>query len=93
MNEPDVIDAIYRSKGILKSAYVMSNDESNKLLSNVRFGVSLGIIKDISLDLINSLIVELQPATLMINQNKNMTPQERDIVRAKILRDKLFECN
>ena len=71
----------------------MSNDESNKLLSNVRFGVSLGIIKDISLDLINSLIVELQPATLMINQNKNMTPQERDIVRAKILRDKLFECN
>lgn len=93
INEPEVIDAIYRSKGILKSAYMMSNDEGNKLLSNVRFGISLGVIDDISFDLINTLVVELQPATLMINQNKNMTPQERDICRAKILREKFFQFN
>lgn len=92
VTEPEVIDIIYRSKGILKNAYLISNDESIKLLSNIRLGVSLGMIKDISLDLINRLIVELQPATLMESQNKNMSSQERDICRAKLLKEKLENC-
>ena len=86
----NVEDTILRSYGILKSAKLISNDEFMKLISNVRFGVSTGIINDISYDDINKLITMLQPATLMKNLGEHMDEIERDKQRAKLLQDKLL---
>ena len=62
---------------------VMTHDEALKLLSNVRFGILSGQIKDVTADVVDS------PATLMVNSGKNLSAQERDIERAKILREAL----
>lgn len=56
---------ISRSRGILKSARLLSNEECIKLLSNVRLGITLGEIQDVTLDTVNELMTDLQPATLM----------------------------
>ena len=84
-----VQDSIYRSEGILKSARLISCDEALKHLSNIRLGITVGLIEKISLDTVNRLIVEIQPATLVHYTGKQLNAQERDAVRATLLRNNL----
>jgi protein arginine kinase len=85
----DIQDSVSRSLGLLKSAMVMTHDEALKLLSNVRFGILSGQIKDVTAEVVDSLMEKIEPATLMVNAGKNLSAQERDIERAKILREAL----
>lgn len=82
----NVLDVIYRSYGLLLYAKLMSNDEGMKLISNLRFGVEMGLFDNIDFDTINRLIIEIQPATLMKNIGKRLTPAERDHIRAELIR-------
>lgn len=85
----ETLDIISRSRGILKSARLLSNDECLRLLSNVRLGISIGEIKDITLDTVNELMTEMQPATLMANNGGRLTPEQRDELRAKLVSQRL----
>lgn len=85
-------DAIWRSLGILQNARLLSNDEFMKLISNVRLGISCGMIDHITLDTVNALMIEAQPATLMEAQQKELTPPERDKARAALVSGKLRCC-
>lgn len=84
-----VQDVIYRSEGILKSARLITNAEAMKHLSFVRSGITSGLIDNISLDTVNKLMVDIQPATLMCKAGKQLSSQERDEIRAKIIRKEL----
>ncbi|TDT51249.1 protein arginine kinase [Fonticella tunisiensis] len=79
-------DDIYRSLGVLKYARVLSASECLNLLSKVRMGIEMGIIKDIDINKINELIVKVQPATLQIIEGRELDSRTRDITRAKIVR-------
>lgn len=85
----DIQDAISRSLGILKSALVISHDEALKLLSNVRLGIVSGQIKNVSTETVDKLMLSVEPATLSVNLNKNLSPHERDIERAKLIQSSL----
>ena len=85
----DVQDTIARSLGILRSALVISHDEALQLLSNVRLGISSGQITDVTAEQVDSLMTAVEPATLSVNLGKTLSPHERDVERAKLLRDKL----
>lgn len=78
-------DVIYRSLALLKSAKLMSNDEAMKLISNVRAGMFTGVIKNTDYAMLNRLNEQIQPATLMTAEGKEISPQQRDIKRAEIL--------
>ncbi|WP_283607760.1 protein arginine kinase [Faecalispora anaeroviscerum] len=80
-------DQIFRSIGILKSARVLNSDEFMRLISYVRMGVATGLLTGISYDTISSLIVQIQPATMMLT--KKMTTAERDALRASIVSQRL----
>lgn len=82
-------DKIFRSLGILKTAKLISCKEALELLSNVRFGINASVINDVSLETVDELITEIQPATMMVNKNEKIPPRERDILRAEILNKKL----
>lgn len=86
-----VLDGIYRSFGILQYAKLISNDECMKLLSNLRFGIEIGVFENIDFDTINHLMIEVQPATLMKNIGKKLTAQERDQIRAEVVRTALMQ--
>ena len=62
-----------------------------QLLSNVRFGVEAGFFSEIIIGTINRLLIEIQPATLMKNIGKKLTPQERDHIRAELVRTALMQ--
>ena len=84
-----ICDKIYRSEGTLKYARLISCDEALKCLSDIRMGVTAGLVKDISLETINRLFVEIRPATLMRKEGKKLESSERDEKRANLIRETL----
>lgn len=82
-------DRINRSLGILKSARIITSQETIELLSMVRLGCDLGMIKDIDRRRINELFIITQPAHLQKLENKKISAAERDLKRAEIIRDRL----
>ncbi|MFA5411529.1 MAG: protein arginine kinase [Candidatus Omnitrophota bacterium] len=88
-NKPLLEDRISRSFGILESAHIISSQETTELLSMVRLGCDLGIVKDIDRRSINELFILTQPAHLQKIENKKLSSQERDIKRAELIRDRL----
>lgn len=86
-----VTDTICRSFGILQYARLLNNDECMQLLSNLRFGVEMKLIENIDFDTLNRLMIEIQPATLMKNVGKKLTPQERDRIRADLVRSTILQ--
>lgn len=89
-NRALVEDRVNRSFGILKSAYIISSDETIELLSMVRLGCDLGIVnKCLDRRSINELFITTQPGHLQKIENKKLSSQERDIKRAELIRNKL----
>lgn len=81
-------DAVFRAYGILKSARTLSTKEFMSLISKVRLGAVLGMIKT-DLKTINELMVSMQPATINAFVGKTLSLEERDVERAKIVRERL----
>ena len=88
LKDDKFIDKIWRSYGILKTAHMLSCNEFTDLISLVRLGASQGML-DIPLDTLSRLLIEMQPATINAVQGKNLTPTERDVFRAKTVKETL----
>jgi protein arginine kinase len=85
----EIADGICRSHGTLKSARIITSSETIKLLSAVRLGADLGLIKDVDIVGINEILLLTQPAHLQKINGKELIPYERDIKRADLVRKKL----
>lgn len=83
-------DKVCRAAGTLKSAHLMTSKEALILLSEVRLGVDTGLIKDITVDTLNELIVKIQPAHLQKIQGNQLSATERDVMRAELIRGKFM---
>lgn len=83
-------DRLMRSLGILKHAVILTSDEAMKRLSDVRLGVELKLIKNLSLETINGILYEVLPANIMQKYNLS-DPAERDLKRAEIVRERMDE--
>jgi protein arginine kinase len=83
-------DRAMRARAILSGAHLLSADEFLHLSADVRFGVSLGILQDISPDLLNTLLVEIMPCTMTLCAEQPLrTAQERDLFRAALVKQRL----
>ncbi|MFO7639463.1 MAG: protein arginine kinase [bacterium] len=85
----EIEDKVFRSLALLRSARVLSSDEATNLLANVRFGVALGIINEIKLELVNRLLVLVRPENLQAVLNERLKPEARDERRASFVRETL----
>lgn len=88
-NRPMLEDKIFRSYGVLKTAHIISSQETVELLSMVRLGVDLQILKDVDRKSINDLFIMIQPAHLQKLEGKKLSAAERDIKRASLIREKM----
>ena len=84
----EVEDKIARALGTLRSALIMDHSEAMNLLSLVRLGVSSKKLTTLGTDSIDKLIVEVQPASIMIRFGEELTPRQRDIKRAEMIRER-----
>ena len=60
-------------------------EEALDLISNIKFGVYTKIL-DIDIEKLNNLMIKIQPAHIQEINNKKMENVERDIARAKIIK-------
>lgn len=81
-------DSVFRSFGILKNARLLSSDEMMQYVSQIKLGVSLGIIKLKDENIPIKLMIETQPAMMALKLN-SQDASERDIERAKIFREQM----
>lgn len=82
-------DRIFRSYGILTNARLLQSQEAMRLLSDVRLGVELGIITDLSPHVLNELLILMQPAIIQRQSEARLSESMRDQRRADIVRKRL----
>lgn len=84
-----MLDQIGRAFGVLLHARVLPSKEAVDLLSGLRLGVEFSVVKNLSVAHINEIMLLTQPGHLQKIAGKNLGPEERDQVRARIVREKL----
>lgn len=88
LQDADTEDRIFRAYGILKWARLLSTKELMENLSLVRFGSVAGKI-NVPIETVNELMISMQPATINVMAGKRLEECERDMIRAKTVREKL----
>ena len=86
-----LLDHIGRSYGILRHAYSMNSKEALNLLSFMKLGIDLGFFPEHCRQPIDELFMETQPAHLQKGTQQKLAADERDSLRAEIIRAKLNE--
>ncbi len=83
-------DPIGRAYGILRHSRTIDTKEALNHLSMLRLGMDLGFLPalpgDDSIDL---LLMDIQPAHLQWQTRAKLAPDQRDVLRSKILRERL----
>lgn len=79
-------DKISRTYGNLVYARKMTYSECAKIISIVRLGISMGIITEIDNKKLNKISILTKPATLQKYLKKELSAEERDIERAKVIK-------
>lgn len=82
-------DRIFRSYGALRHARTISSEETLLHLSHLRLGVHVGRIKDIPIETLNQLFLEIQPAHLQKTHGGKLTGELRSAARADLIRKRL----
>ena len=84
-----VYNHIGRAYGIMANAHSISSKETMNLLSLMRLGVDLGLFPDLERWLVDELFIITQPAHLQKRYSEKLSAEERDLLRADMLRDRL----
>lgn len=85
-------DRVRRAEGTLRHAHMLSAGEMLTLLGQLRLGAAMGLLKDIRVETLTTLLVEAMPATLSLcAENPPQNDRERDILRARVVRERIFD--
>ena len=89
-DDPQMIaDKISRAFGLLRYAYVIDSKEALTHLSLIRLGSDMGCFPRDSIELCDSLLMDIEPAHLQHRAERKLSPEERDTMRAEIIRSRL----
>ena len=84
-----VFNHIGRAYGILANAHSISSKETMNLLSLMRLGIDLGMLPGVERSLVDELFILTQPAHLQQQLSEKLSAEERDLLRADMLRERL----
>lgn len=85
-NQVELEDEVYRSFGILKFCKKISGEEMAKLLSDVKLGTDLGIIKETDDTKVLKLYLYSKSGNLQKYVGQKLETYDRDIKRAEIIK-------
>src|SRR4051795_2719163 len=84
-----VYNHIGRAYGILANAHSISSKETMNLLSLMRLGVDMGVFQGTERSLVDELFLVTQPAHLQKQHSEKLSAEERDLLRADMVRERL----
>lgn len=80
------------SYAIIRSARIITLKEALDLISNVRLGVEMAIIEDVDINVLDELVIRIQPNNIKsLSDGQNITDKQIDIERAELIRKTLNE--
>jgi protein arginine kinase len=82
-------DRLWRSRGRLTHARLLSTREALDALSDLRLGSAVEILSGVDENLVNALFLDIQGAHLQISTGRSMGAPERDELRATLIRQRL----
>src|SRR6266481_7516227 len=88
-NPKMVYNHIGRAYGILANAHSISSKETMNLLSLMRLGVDMGLFPGVDRSLVDELFILTQPAHLQKQHTEKLSAEERDLLRADMVRERL----
>ena len=87
-----VRDHVGRAYGILSHAHILSSKEALDLLSGLRLGLDLGILKAKNRQAVDALLLTTQPGHLQKTQGRKLRTRDRDLARAQRVRQQLVRA-
>lgn len=84
-----LLDNIGRAYGVLRHAHSMASKEALNLLSYLKLAVDLNFFPEDTRHMVDELFIETQPAHLQKSTQQKLQADERDTLRATIVRAKL----
>jgi protein arginine kinase len=84
-----VYNHIGRAYGILANAHSISSKETMNLLSLMRLGIDVGLFPGVDRALVDELFILTQPAHLQKQHSEKLSAEERDLLRADMVRERL----
>jgi len=88
-----VYNHIGRAYGILANAHSISSKETMNLLSLMRLGVDAGLFPGVERALVDELFIMTQPAHLQKQHSEKLSAEERDLLRADMVRERLRQVS
>ena len=88
-----VYNHIGRAYGILANAHSISSKETMNLLSLLRLGVDMALFPGVDRSLVDEMFILTQPAHLQKQHSEKLSAEERDLLRADMLRERLWPVN
>ncbi len=85
ISEINIKDRINRSAGLIKNAVLLSSDEMMELLSWIRLGALFSVVQA-DVQLINKLLVTMQPATVNVLMKQRLSETQQDALRAEAVK-------
>jgi protein arginine kinase len=88
--DPEMVhDKIGRAYGVLRHAWIIDSKEALTHLSLLRLGGDLGFFPANTIKMCDTLLMDIQPAHLQLHSGRKLSPEERDAIRAEIVRSRL----
>ncbi len=84
-----VFNHIGRAYGVLANSYIIASKEAMNMLSFLRLGIDLGMFPGADRSLTDELFIMTQPAHLQRLHAEKLAAEERDLLRADMVRDRL----
>ena len=88
-----VFNHVGRAYGVLANAHSISSKETMNLLSLLRLGIDLGSFPGTERALVDELFLTTQPAHLQKQISDKLSAEERDLIRADMVRERLKNVN
>ena len=85
-NSIDLEDKVCRSFGIFSNCKKITSEEARKLLSDIKLGVDLGLLKNLTDAKVKKLYLYTKPASLEKFSGEEMDAYSRDIKRAEVIK-------
>ncbi|MEI8138736.1 MAG: protein arginine kinase [bacterium] len=86
-------DFVGRAYGVLCHARVLSSREALDMLSALRFGCEFDMIKGLQVAEVNRLVLYSMPGHLQKSEGRIIPPDERDYVRARLVRETVRQAS
>ena len=90
-NQIELEDRVYRAYGTLAFSRKISSEECRNLMSIIKLGTDLGIIKELNDTKVSKINLYTQVGNLQKNLGKNLDAYERDIKRAEVIKQIISE--